>query len=86
MHSAQRFQNKLQRTASTFLNCSKGKASFTPASSTAHNFERYSLPEAQMRPADELEQRLGLFLAAKIKRRKAALGENAENETCFDCS
>jgi hypothetical protein len=86
MRSAQHTQNKLQRTASTFLNCSKGKGSFTPASSAAHNFERYSLAEAQVCPADEPEHRLGLLLAAKIKRRKAALGENAENETCFDCS
>ncbi|HVT56428.1 MAG TPA: hypothetical protein VHD34_10345 [Xanthobacteraceae bacterium] len=86
MHSVQHAQNKLQQTASTFLNCSKGKASFTPALSTAHNFKWHSLAEPQVRPADEPEHRLGLFLAAKIKRRKAALGENAENETCFDCS
>lgn len=74
------------QTASSFLNCNNGKALFTPPSAAAHNFRRYSLAETQVRPADEREHRFGLFLAAKIKRQKAALGEYVQYETCFDCS
>lgn len=85
MHLLLHRQDETRKIASAFLNCSKGKALFTPAPGTAHNFQRYSLAGKQACPTDEPEHRFGLFLAAKIKRRKAALGENAKHETCLDC-
>jgi hypothetical protein len=69
MHRLFYRHDETRKIASAFLNCSKGKALFTPVPGTAHNFQRYSLAGKQAYPTDESEHYFGLFLAAKIKSR-----------------